>query len=62
MSKPEVPGSNKYRSDVMKAGPIKAAARAMLRGMGLDEGDIDQPFAGGCSSHGEMSPCNIRLS
>ncbi len=62
MSKRQGPGSNKYRSDVMKSGPIKAAARAMLRGMGLDDGDIDQPFVGVCSSHGEMSPCNIRLS
>ena len=61
MSKEGQVGSHKYRSTVMKAGPIKAAARAMLRGMGLDDGDIDQPFVGVCSSHGEMSPCNIRL-
>ncbi|WP_116364041.1 dihydroxy-acid dehydratase [Parahaliea mediterranea] len=51
-----------YRSSVMKNGPIKAAARAMLRGMGLDDEDIAQPFVGVVSSHGEMSPCNIRLA
>lgn len=51
-----------YRSNVMKSGPIKAAARAMLRGMGLDDEDISQPFVGVVSSHGEMSPCNIRLA
>ena len=51
-----------YRSDVMKAGPFKAAARAMLRGLGLDDEDISQPFVGVVSSHGEMSACNMRLS
>ncbi|MBN7797671.1 dihydroxy-acid dehydratase [Parahaliea mediterranea] len=51
-----------YRSTVMKSGPIKAAARAMLRGMGLDDEDIAQPFVGVVSSHGEMSPCNMRLA
>ena len=51
-----------YRSTVMKSGPIKAAARAMLRGLGLDDEDIDQPFVGVVSSHGEMSACNMRLN
>jgi len=50
-----------YRSDKMKSGPIKAAARAMLRGMGLDDEDIAQPFVGVVSTQGEMSPCNVRL-
>ncbi len=54
-------GLHKYRSDVMKKGPFKAAARAFLRGMGLDDEDIEQPFVGIVSSHGEMSPCNMRL-
>ncbi len=49
------------RSNVMKSGPIKAAARAMLRGMGLDDDDIQQPFVGVVSSQGGMSPCNMRL-
>lgn len=51
-----------FRSTVMKTGPVKAAARAMLRGMGLDDEDIAQPFVGVVSSHGEMSPCNMRLA
>ncbi|HSG62019.1 MAG TPA: dihydroxy-acid dehydratase [Pseudomonadales bacterium] len=50
------------RSDIMKKGPLKAAARAMLRGLGLDDEDIAQPFVGVVSSHGEMSACNMRLS
>ena len=49
------------RSDVVKKGPLKAAARAFLRGMGLDDGDIAQPFVGVVSTQGEMSPCNVRL-
>ena len=40
--------SRAYRSDVMKKGPFKAAARAFLRGMGLDDDDIAQPFMTGC--------------
>jgi len=51
-----------YRSEVMKSGALKAAARSMLRGMGLDDEDIAQPFVGVVSSHGEMSACNIRLA
>ena len=43
-----------YRSEVMKSGPLKAAARSMLRGMGLDDEDIARPFVGVISSHGEM--------
>jgi len=57
-------GSTKtrLRSEVMKTGPVKAAARSMLRGMGLDDDDIAQPFVGVVSAHGEMSPCNTRLA
>lgn len=51
----------RFRSDVMKTGPVKAAARAMLRGMGLSDEDIAQPFIGVVSTQGEMSPCNTRL-
>ncbi len=50
-----------HRSNVMKSGPLKAAARAMLRGLGLDDEDISQPFVGVVSSQGGMSPCNMRL-
>jgi len=51
----------RFRSEVMKSGSVKAAARAMLRGMGLDDTDIAQPFVGVVSTNGEMSPCNTRL-
>lgn len=50
-----------YRSEVMKSGPVKAAARSMLRGLGLDDEDIAKPFIGVVSTHGEMSACNMRL-
>lgn len=49
------------RSTVMKSGTLKAAARSMLRGMGLDDDDINKPFVGVVSSNGEMSACNIKL-
>ncbi|WP_232059232.1 hypothetical protein [Kineobactrum salinum] len=62
MSKQERPERPPYRSTVMKSGPVKAAARAMLRGLGLDDDDINQPFVGVASSQGEMSACNMRLS
>jgi len=62
MSKEKKNAQRSYRSDVMKKGPLKAAARAMLRGMGLDDDDINAPFVGVVSTHGEMSACNMRLS
>lgn len=49
------------RSRVVKSGDLRAAQRSMLYGMGLDDSDIDRPFIGVVSTHGEMSPCNIRL-
>ncbi len=52
----------RFRSEVMKVGPVKAAARSFLRGMGLDDEDIAQPFIGVVSTQGEMSPCNTQLS
>ncbi len=61
MPKNEEQKPRSYRSDVMKKGPFKAAARAFLRGMGLDDDDIAQPFVGVVSTQGEMSPCNVRL-
>jgi dihydroxy-acid dehydratase len=51
----------RYRSEAMKTGPVKAAARSMLRGMGLDDEDIAKPFVGVVSSNGEMSACNLKL-
>jgi len=56
-----VSGKPPLRSSIMKSGPLKAAARAMLRGMGLDDGDIEQAFVGVVSTYGEMSACNMRL-
>jgi dihydroxy-acid dehydratase len=61
MSEKQDKTNRSYRSDVMKKGPIKAAARAFMRGMGLDDDDIAQPFVGVVSTQGEMSPCNVRL-
>lgn len=43
-------------------GPNKAAARAMLRAMGLNDKDIDQPLVGVATCWNEAAPCNIALS
>ena len=56
MSDQEENDSRTYRSDVMKKGPFKAAARAFLRGMGLDDDDIAQPFVGVVSHPGRDEP------
>lgn len=43
-------------------GPNKAAARAMLRAMGLTDNEIDQPLVGVATCWNEAAPCNIALS
>ncbi|MEE4376440.1 MAG: dihydroxy-acid dehydratase [Candidatus Competibacteraceae bacterium] len=44
MSEQQEENPRAQRSDVIKKGPLMAAARAILRGMGLDDEDIAQPF------------------
>lgn len=60
MSDKKVP-DNQRRSALFKQGPLRAAQRSLLRGMGLDDDTIYQPFVGVVSTQGEMSPCNIKL-
>ena len=43
-------------------GANKAAARAMLRAMGLSDTEIDQPLVGVATCWNEAAPCNIALS
>ncbi len=52
---------NQRRSALFKNGPLRAAQRGILRGMGLDDDDIYRPFVGVVSTQGEMSPCNMKL-
>ncbi|HSE12333.1 MAG TPA: dihydroxy-acid dehydratase, partial [Rudaea sp.] len=49
------------RSDLIKAGPDHAPARAMLRATGLDDEAIARPLVGIVHSWSNVSPCNLNL-
>jgi dihydroxy-acid dehydratase len=48
-------------SDVMKKGPARAPARAMLRATGLSGADIERPLVAVANTWTEVTPCNIHL-
>ncbi len=48
-------------SDVMKKGPSRAPARAMLRATGLSGGDIERPLVAVANTWTEVTPCNFHL-
>ena len=49
------------RSDVMKSGPDRAPARAMMYATGLDEAAIRKPLVAVVHSWSDISPCNLNL-
>jgi dihydroxy-acid dehydratase len=49
------------RSGPLTTGPNRAPARAMLRAVGLSEGDLHLPQVGVASSWNEVTPCNVHL-
>lgn len=49
------------RSDVMKAGPDRAPARAMLYATGLDEAAVRRPMVAVVHTWSNISPCNLNL-
>jgi dihydroxy-acid dehydratase len=49
----------KIHSQDVTEGPAKAAARAMLRAVGLDEDDFSKPQVGLVSAGNEVTPCNL---
>ena len=57
MSERETP----MRSDVMKTGPDRAPARAMLYATGLDEAAIRKPLVAVVHTWSNVSPCNLNL-
>jgi dihydroxy-acid dehydratase len=57
----EKPANEKLRSDLIKTGPDRAPARAMLRATGLDDAAIARPMVGIVHSWSNVSPCNINL-
>ena len=51
----------KPRSTDVTEGPKKAPARAMLRAVGMGDGDWDKTQVGVASSWNEVTPCNLPL-
>ena len=49
------------RSDVIKTGPDRAPARAMLRATGLNDADIAKPLVAIVHTWSNVSPCNLNL-
>ncbi|HET8764033.1 MAG TPA: dihydroxy-acid dehydratase [Rhodanobacter sp.] len=49
------------RSDVMKTGPDRAPARAMMRATGLDDAAIAKPLVAVVHTWTNVSPCNLNL-
>ena len=51
----------KRKSHVVSQGALRAAARAMLRAVGLDDEDMDKPFVGVANLASDVTPCNVHL-
>jgi dihydroxy-acid dehydratase len=49
------------RSDVMKKGAARAPARAMLKGTGLTDADLERPLVAVLNTWTEVMPCNVHL-
>ena len=54
-----VPG--KTNSNALTEGPSRAAARAMLRGVGFTKADLHKPIIGIANTWTEIGPCNYHL-
>lgn len=50
------------RSGPLTTGAARAAARAMLRAVGLSEEDLERPQVAVASSWNEVTPCNVHLN
>jgi dihydroxy-acid dehydratase len=49
------------RSDALKKGPGRAPARAMLKGTGLTDADLEKPLVAVMNTWTEVMPCNLHL-
>jgi dihydroxy-acid dehydratase len=49
------------RSDALKKGPARAPARAMLKGAGFTDADLEKPLVGVANTWTEVTPCNVHL-
>src|SRR5665213_1977831 len=53
--------TGKTHSNVLTEGPSRAAARAMLRGVGFTKEDLHKPIIGIANTWTEIGPCNFHL-
>ncbi len=51
----------KHRSRIAVEGLDRTPHRAFLRATGLDDADLEKPFVGIVSTHGENTPCSMSL-
>src|SRR5262245_55133676 len=49
------------RSDAIKKGTARAPARAMLKGAGFTDADLEKPLVGIANTWTEVTPCNVHL-
>ncbi|MGO9834833.1 MAG: dihydroxy-acid dehydratase [Polyangiaceae bacterium] len=49
------------RSDTLKKGTSRAPARAMLKGAGYTDSDLEKPLIGIANTWTEVTPCNMHL-
>ncbi|HWL87143.1 MAG TPA: dihydroxy-acid dehydratase [Polyangiaceae bacterium] len=49
------------RSDTLKKGSSRAPARAMLKGAGYTDEDLEKPLVGIANTWTEVTPCNVHL-
>jgi dihydroxy-acid dehydratase len=49
------------RSDLLKKGPSRAPARAMLKGTGLTDADLERPLVAVVSTYTDVMPCTMHL-
>jgi dihydroxy-acid dehydratase len=49
------------RSDTLKKGTSRAPARAMLKGAGYSDSDLEKPLIGIANTWTEVTPCNMHL-
>jgi dihydroxy-acid dehydratase len=50
------------RSDAITKGPARAPARAMLRGAGLSDADLEKPLIAVVNTWSTVTPCNLHLA
>ncbi|HTQ46121.1 MAG TPA: dihydroxy-acid dehydratase, partial [Polyangiaceae bacterium] len=49
------------RSDALKKGNHRAPARAMLKGAGFTDAELERPLVGVANTWTEVTPCNVHL-